>query len=193
MSEKILIGCEFSGIVRDEFRKLGFDAYSCDLLESEKNNEFHIRRDVLEILDDGWDALICFPPCTHLCSSGARWFKDKIKEQEEALIFVNKLLNCNIKYIALENPVGIISTKIRKPDQIINPYQFGHGETKRTCLWLKNLPLLIPTKIMKGRNHRIHEMSASNKDRWKDRSRTYLGIGKSMAAQWGDFIQKSAA
>jgi hypothetical protein len=128
--------------------------------------------------------MIAFPPCTHLCSSGARWFKNKIKEQEEALEFVRTLLNANIHKIALENPIGIISTKIRKPDQIIQPYEYGHGETKSTCLWLKNLPLLVPTNIVEGREARIHRMSPGP-DRWKNRSRTFEGIGKAMSLQWG--------
>ncbi len=128
--------------------------------------------------------MIAHPPCTHLAVSGARWFKDKIKEQQEALEFVKLLLNAPIKKIALENPISIISSKIRKPDQIIQPWMFGHGETKATCLWLKNLPKLIPTNIVPGREQRIHNMPPSE-DRWKERSRTFQGIAAAMAEQWG--------
>jgi len=180
---KILIACEFSGIVRDAFKKRGHDAWSCDLLPTERPGQ-HIQGDVLEILNDGWDMMIAHPPCTHLAVSGARWFKDKIQEQIEALEFVHKLLNAPIDKICLENPVSIISTRIRKPDQIIQPWQFGHGETKATCLWLKNLQSLVPTNIVSGRLNRIHREPPS-KDRWKNRSRTYPGIARAMAEQWG--------
>ena len=181
---KILIACEFSGVVRDAFRLKGHDAMSCDLLPSETPGK-HYTGDVRDILDDGWDLMIAHPPCTHLAVSGARWFKDKQKEQAEALDFVRLLLDAPIERIALENPVSIISTRIRKPDQIIQPWQFGHGETKKTCLWLKNLPELIPTDIVKGRENRIHRMPPSN-NRWKLRSITYAGIAKAMADQWSD-------
>ncbi|NIQ90990.1 MAG: DNA cytosine methyltransferase [Deltaproteobacteria bacterium] len=180
---RVLIACEFSGIVRDAFRLRGHDAWSCDLLPSESEG-LHIQRDVLEILDRDWDLMIAHPPCTHLAVSGARWFKSKQKEQAEALEFVRALLGAPIKKIALENPISVLSTKIRKPDQIIQPWQFGHGETKATCLWLKNLPLLVPTKIVEGRENRIHRMPPS-KDRWKNRSRFYPGIAEAMANQWG--------
>lgn len=184
---RVLIACEFSGIVREEFRKLGHDAWSCDLLPTEIEGN-HIQGDVLEILNDGWDLMIAHPPCTHLAVSGARWFKDKKEEQENALEFVKQLLNAPINKIALENPVSIISSKIRKPDQIIQPWMFGHEESKKTCLWLKNLPPLIPTKIMEIRNRNLTP-SGQNKltpspDRWKERSRTYVGIAKAMAEQW---------
>lgn len=139
---------------------------------------------VENVLDAQWDMMIAHPPCTHLAVSGARWFKDKQVEQEEALAFVRLLLSAPIQRIALENPVSIISSRICKPDQIINPWQFGHGETKKTCLWLKNLPKLIPTDIVSGRENRIHRMAPSP-DRWKERSRTYPGIASAMAAQWG--------
>jgi site-specific DNA-cytosine methylase len=139
---------------------------------------------VLEILGEGWDLMIAHPPCTHLAVSGARWFKDKQQEQLEALEFVRRLLNAPIEKIALENPVSIISTKIRKPDQTIQPWQFGHGETKATCLWLKGLPLLKPTSIVNGRENRIHMMPGS-KDQWKKRSKTFQGMADAMAEQWG--------
>lgn len=185
---KVLVACEFSGIVRDAFARKGHAAVSCDLLDTEAKG-FHVIGDVLQMLDWGWDLMIAFPPCTHLAVSGARWFKDKQKEQAEALEFVRALLDAPIPRIALENPVGIISTRIRKPDQIIQPWQFGHEETKKTCLWLKNLPLLVPTKVMEVRNRNLTP-SGQNKlgpspTRWMERSRTYQGIAEAMAEQWG--------
>ena len=182
---KVLIACEESQIICKEFRKLGHEAFSCDILDcSGGHPEWHIKDDVLKHLDEGWDLIIAHPPCTHLAVSGARWFKDKRKEQKEALEFVKKLLNSPINKIALENPISIISTKIRKPDQIIQPWMFGHGETKATCLWLKNLTKLIPTKIVSGRENIIHKMPPS-KNRSKLRSKTFLGIAKAMGNQWG--------
>lgn len=183
---KVLIACEFSGRVRDAFAAKGHDAWSCDLLPSETPGN-HIQDDVLNHLDNEWDLMIAHPPCTHLAVSGARWFKDKKHEQALAILFVRKLLNAPIKKIALENPVSIISSKIRKPDQIIHPWQFGHGEVKATCLWLKNLPKLTPTDIVEGRSAVIHRMAPSA-DRWKKRSMTYQGIADAMAAQWGELI-----
>jgi len=183
----ILIACEFSGIVRDTFIRKGHNAWSCDILPCDRDNEKHYQCDVRQILNLKWDLMIAHPPCTHLAVSGARWFKNKQKEQEEALEFVRLLLNCDIPKIALENPVSIINTKIRKPDQIIQPWQFGHGETKKTCLWLKNLPILIPTKIVSGRENRIWKMPPS-KDRGKKRSITYSGIADAMGEQWGEYL-----
>ena len=180
---KVLVACEFSGIVRDEFSKMGHHAVSCDLLDSERPGRHH-KGDVRDLLDDDWDLLIAHPPCTHLAVSGARWFKDKQQEQKQALSFVRELMYCKIPKIAIENPVSVISTKIQKPDQIIQPWQFGHGETKTTCLWLKNLPRLVPTNVVDGREARIHKLPPS-KDRWKIRSRTFEGIAKAMADQWG--------
>jgi len=180
---KVLVACEFSGIVRDAFRERGHDAWSCDLLPTEKPGP-HIQGDVLEILDKGWDLMIAHPPCTHLAVSGARWFKDKKYEQANALGFVRLLMGAFIDKICIENPISVISTRIRKPDQIIQPWQFGHGETKAICLWLKGLPLLEPTDIVPGREARIHKMSPSP-DRWKNRSRFYHGIAQAMAEQWG--------
>ncbi len=201
---KILIACEFSGIVREAFAKKGHDAWSCDLLPTEIPGN-HIINDIRIVLNYysghdrewwkrcGWwkffsknviDLMIAFPPCTHLAVSGARWFKDKQKEQQEALDFVKFLMDAPINKIAIENPIGIISTHIRKPDQIIQPWMFGHGETKATCLWLKNLPLLIPTNIVEGREQRIWKLPPSE-NRWKERSRTYTGIANAMAEQWG--------
>jgi site-specific DNA-cytosine methylase len=185
---RVLVACEFSGVVREAFIKRGHDAWSCDLLPTEINNtglnRRHIQDDVLAYLDDGWDLLIAHPPCTHLAVSGARWFKDKIKEQAEALQFVDALLGAPIERICLENPISIISSRIRKPSQIIQPWQFGHPETKATCLWLKNLPPLKPTNIVEGRIARVHR-EPPGPDRWKNRSRTLQGIANAMAAQWG--------
>src|SRR5574343_99418 len=179
---KVPVGCEYSGIVRDAFLALGHEALSCDLLPSERHGP-HYQGDVRDILGDGWDIAIFHPPCTHLAVSGARWFKYKRQEQAEALDFVRLLMSADIPRIAIENPVSVISSHIRKPDQIIQPWQFGHGETKATCLWLKSLPLLRPTQIVDGRAARIHHMPPSP-ERWKERSRTYEGIAKAMAAQW---------
>ena len=181
---KILIACEYSGTVREAFSKLGHDAWSCDILETEIPGN-HLQCDVREVLGDGWDMMIAHPPCTHLAVSGARWFKDKKVEQAEALEFVRLLLNAPIEKIALENPISIISSHIRKPDQIIQPWQYGHGETKATCLWLQNLPKLQPTNIVEGREQRIWKMPPGE-NRWKERSRTFEGIAQAMANQWGN-------
>ena len=185
---KVAVICEFSGTVRDAFTKFGHDTISFDLLESETPGK-HIQGDVKELSMAYWkqfDLAICHPPCTHLAVSGARWFKHKQKEQKEALEFVRWLMGLPIERIAIENPISVISSQIRKPDQIIQPWQFGHGETKATCLWLKNLPLLDPTNIVRGREAKVHKM-APGPDRWKERSRTYKGIAKAMAEQWGKF------
>lgn len=183
---KILVACEYSGRVRESFRKLGHDAWSCDLLDSEDLSPFHLKLDVLSILDQGWDLMIAHPPCTDLAVSGARHFKEKIADgrQERALAFVTSLMTAPIHKIAIENPISVISSKIRKPDQIIQPWMFGHGETKATCLWLKNLPLLIPENIVEGREAKVHKMPPGP-NRWKERSRTYTGIAHAMANQWG--------
>lgn len=181
----VLVACEYSGRVRDAFLKMGHFAMSCDLLPTEAPG-LHYQGDVFDIIDQDWDLMICHPPCTHLAVSGARHFAAKRESgvQQQALEFVRRLLDAPIKRIALENPISIISSAVRKPDQIIQPWQFGHGETKATCLWLKNLPLLTPTNIVKGREQRVHRMAPSP-DRWKERSRTYQGIADAMAAQWG--------
>jgi hypothetical protein len=180
---RVLIACEYSGIVRDAFIAKGHEAISCDLLPTERPGP-HYQGDVSDIINDGFDLMIAHPPCTHLAVSGARWFKDKEQEQISAITFFMSLYTANIKKICIENPISIMSTYCRKPDQIIQPWQFGHGETKATCLWLKNLPELKPTKIVPGREHRIHKMPPSP-ERWKERSRTYKGIADAMAAQWG--------
>jgi site-specific DNA-cytosine methylase len=180
---KILIACEFSGTVRDAFAARGHDAWSCDLLPTEKPGN-HIQGDVRDVLGNGWDLMVAHPPCTHLAVSGARWFVEKRAEQAEAMEFVRTLLAAPIERIALENPVSVISSHIRKPDQIIQPWQYGHGEVKATCLWLQGLPALTPTNIVEGRTARVHRASPGPA-RWKERSRTLPGIAAAMADQWG--------
>lgn len=183
---RVLVACEYSGSVRDAFAALGHEAMSCDLLPTDKPGP-HYQGDVRDVLDAGWDLMIAHPPCTHLAVSGARWFAAKQREQAEALDFVRLLLNAPIPHIALENPISVISSRIRKPDQIIQPWQYGHGETKATCLWLKGLPPLRPTNIVEGREARVHRMPPSE-DRWKERSRTYAGIAAAMADQWTTYL-----
>ena len=185
---KILIACEFSGIVREAFAIRGHDAWSCDLLPTEKpGSGKHIIGDVRKINHElcQWDLILAFPPCTYLASSGARWWKDRKEEQKEAIKFCKWIMSLPSPGIAMENPIGKLSTAYRKPDQIIQPWQFGHGETKSTCLWLKGLPLLKPTCIVGGRVPRVHHEKPSP-DRWKNRSRTYQGIAEAMATQWSE-------
>ena len=184
---KVLVACEYSGRVRDAFIKQGCDAVSCDLLPTDQQGP-HYQGNVLDIIHDGWDLMVAHPPCTHLAVSGARWFHKKQKEQAEALDFVRILMEAPIKHIALENPISIISSKIRKPDQIIQPWMFGHGETKATCLWLKNLPNLEPTNVVDGRENKIHKMPPSP-ERWKLRSLTYQGVADAMAIQWSTHLK----
>lgn len=182
---KVAIICEFSGTVRDAFIAAGHEAISFDILDTESPGP-HVVGDVKKIPSEYWnqfDLAICHPPCTHLAVSGARWFKEKQVEQAEALDFVRWLMNLPIPRIAIENPVSIISSRIRKPDQIIQPWQYGHGETKATCLWLKGLPLLTPTEIVPGREAKVHRIPPGP-DRWKERSRTYKGIAEAMSKQW---------
>ena len=184
---KVLLACEESQAVCKEFRKLGHEAYSCDILPcSGGHPEWHIQGDVLKHLG-GWDLIIAFPPCTHLAVSGARWFKDKQRDgrQQEAINFFMAFTEVNCPRVAIENPVSIMSSKYRKPDQIIQPWQFGHGETKATCLWLKNLPLLKSTEIVEGREQKIWKLPPST-ERAKLRSKTYKGIARAMAQQWGE-------
>ena len=190
---RVLIACEYSGAVRDAFTALGHDAMNCDLLPSDKPGK-HYQGDVFDVIYDGWDLMCAHPPCTHLSVSGARYFAAKQASgvQQEALDFVRRLLAAPIPKIALENPISIISSQIRKPDQIIQPWQFGHGETKATCLWLKGLPKLTQTNIVEGREARVHRMPPSP-DRWKLRSTTYAGIAAAMADQWGDDRQMELA
>lgn len=180
---RVLVACEFSGVVRDAFVAQGHDAWSCDLLATERPGQ-HIQGDVLEHLDAGWDLMIGHPPCTYLASSGARWFAERMPQQRTAIEFVRALMSAPIERIAIENPVGVISTRIRRPDQIIQPWQFGHGEVKATCLWLKGLRMLHPTSIVSGRNPRVHYMSPGP-NRGRERSRTLPGIAEAMAKQWG--------
>ena len=207
---KVLIACEYSGAVRDEFIKLGHDAMSCDLLPTDVPGP-HYQGDVFDIINDGWDLMIAFPPCTHLALSGSRWFEEKIKDgrQNEALEFVKKLMLAPIDKIAIENPIGIISSRIRKYDQIIQPYQFGDPYQKSTCLWLKNLPVLVSTNVVQkggfkewiskktGRKKKqpiwFYEALNKGSDRWKIRSQTFPGIAKAMAEQWSKpgIVQKS--
>ena len=186
---RVLVGCEYSAVVRDAFRKRGFDAWSCDLLECEGDPKYHYQGDIRDVVDRDWDLLIVHPSCQHLAVSGARHFAAKQASgvQQEALEFVRYLLDLPIQHIALENPVSIISTKIRKPSQTFQPWEHGHGETKKTCLWLKNLPVLTPSNIVDGREARVHKM-APGPNRWKDRSRTFTGVGAAMAQQWGDYL-----
>ncbi len=180
---KILIACEFSGILREEFAKLDHDAWSCDLLDTEIPGK-HIKGDIRSQIIKDFDLMIAHPPCTHLATSGASHFYRKSEEQYDALNFVKYLMMMDIKKICIENPKSIISTYIRKPDQIIQPWMFGHYETKTTCLWLKNLRPLIATHDIKYKRSKILEESPS-KDRWKNRSRIYKGIAEAMADQWG--------
>ena len=185
---KVLIACEFSGIVRDAFAARGHDAWSCDLLPTEKPGQ-HIQGDVLEILDDGWDLMVAHPPCTRLCNSGVRWLAERNLWNDllKAGNFFRKLLNAPVAKVAVENPIPhkyAVNIIGRKYDQIIQPWQFGHGETKATCLWLKNLPKLEPTNIVKGREQRIFNMP-KNADRGRLRSISFPGIAKAMAEQWG--------
>jgi len=193
---KILVACEFSGIVRDAFIKRGHDAVSCDLLPTERPGP-HIQGDILEIFNDGWDMMIAFPPCTYLCSSGLHWNKrilGRKQKTHEAMLFVFNLVDAPIPKIALENSIGCISTNYRKPDQIIQPWQFGHPESKSTCLWLKGLSILQPTDILhKPASGRWKNQTPSgqnklgpSKDRWKLRSKTYQGIADAMASQWSE-------
>lgn len=191
---RVLVACEFSGTVRDAFRRRGHNAWSCDLLGTESDPRWHIQANVMNVLNDGWDLIIAHPPCTHLAVSGARWFKDKQAEQKEAILFAQDLWNADAFRIAIENPVSILSRRsiFGKPAQIIQPWQFGHGETKATCLWLKNLPKLAPTNIVEGREARVHRLPPGP-DRWKERSRTFTGIAEAMAQQWGNVTMECAA
>lgn len=192
---KVLISCEYSGTVRDAFTKLGHYAVSCDLLPSDKPGH-HYQGDVFDIINDNWDLMIAHPPCTYLCNSGVRWLVDKdgnvnhqrYLDMKDASDFFKQLLMADIPKICIENPIphkyGTTERGIRKYDQIIQPWQFGHGETKATCLWLKGLPKLVPTDIVEGRDGRIHRLPPGP-ERWKLRSTTYEGIARAMAEQWG--------
>ena len=180
---RVLVACEFSGIVREAFKAKGHDAWSCDLLPTEIPGQ-HIQDDVLKHLDDGWDMMVFFYPCTNMAVSGARWFGYKTEEQKTDIENFIRLAECDIPKTAGENPVSVLSTRYRKPDQIIQPYQFGHPETKATCLWLKGLPLLNPTCLVQPLFHSVHT-EPPGPNRWKNRSRTFTGIAEAMANQWG--------
>lgn len=195
MSMRVLVACEYSGTVRDAFAKLGHDAWSCDILPTDSPGQ-HYQCSVFDVLDKGWDLMIAHPPCTYLSVSGMHWTTRGLRDPrltEDALAFVQQLMNAPIERIAVENPVSIISTRIRKPDQIIQPWWFGHDASKKTCLWLRNLPLLTPTDKLPGdaKTRRGNQTaSGQNKlppspDRWKLRSKTFQGIADAMAAQWG--------
>jgi site-specific DNA-cytosine methylase len=189
---KVLIACEYSGAVRDAFINNGHDAMSCDLLPTDVDGP-HYQGDVFDVMNDGWDLMIAHPPCTHLAVSGARWFKDKVKEQAESLEFVRRLMDAPIDKIVIENPISIISSRIRKPEQIIQPWMFGHPEAKATCLWLKGLPTLSATDVLtkpecgywSNQTPSGQNKLGPSKDRWKERSKTYQGIADAMANQWG--------
>ncbi|MEF2552021.1 hypothetical protein VQ042_11720 [Aurantimonas sp. A2-1-M11] len=205
---RVLVACEFSGIVRNAFLDRGHDAWSCDLLPSDDGSNRHIRGDARDLLDDGWDLLmVAHPPCTRLCNSGVRWLTappaGKTREQmwddlEEGAALFSTFWNAPIERIAVENPVMHKHAKARirnyaEPAQSVQPWQFGHGETKRTCLWLKNLPALVPTNVVEGRDQRVHRMSPGP-DRWRERSRFFPGIAEAMADQWGGYaLQEMAA
>ena len=185
---RVLVACEFSGVVREAFRRRGHDAWSCDLTPSLGFNPFHYQKDARLILDCGWHLLIAHPPCTYLAVSGARWWKDRQKEQAEAASFFMGMAENRIPKIAVENPIGAMSRLYRKPDQIIQPWMFGHGETKATCIWLKGLPLLVPTNVVAGREGRCWKESPGIQNgltRAQRRSITYQGIADAMAEQWG--------
>lgn len=186
--KRVLIACEYSGTVREAFKKRGFDAWSCDLLPTEIPGK-HIQGDVIPVLSEGWDLIIGHPPCTHLAVSGARHFPGKRADgrQQDAIDFFMKIIDAPCAHIAVENPVCIMASVYRRADQTIQPWQFGHGETKATCLWLKNLPILKPTSIVDGREQRVWKLPPGP-DRWKERSRTFQGIADAMAQQWGDVI-----
>lgn len=197
---RILIACEFSGTVRDAFIRMGHDAISCDLLDTESEGP-HYKGDVFDIINDSFDLMIAHPPCTYLTVSANKWYKDQPERKSGALVgekrreardqakdFFMRLVNSNIPMHAIENPIGIMSTQYRSPDQIIQPWMFGHGETKATCLWLKGLPILQCTNIVDGRKQRLHELSPS-KDRWKERSKTFPGIAYAMAEQWSKILK----
>lgn len=195
---RVLVACEYSGAVREAFAARGHTAMSCDLLPTDRPGA-HYQGDVFDIIGDGWDLMIAHPPCTYLCSSGLHWNTkrpERAQMTEGALTFVQRLLDAPIKHIALENPIGCISSRIRKPDQTIQPWQFGHDASKATCLWLKNLPLLTPTELIAprmvdGRKRWANQTDSGQNnlppsvDRWKIRSETYAGIAAAMAAQWG--------
>ena len=183
---RVLVACEYSGRVRDAFLRRGHDSMSCDLLETEAPGP-HYQGPVEDVLSDGWDLMVAHPPCTDLAVSGSRHFPEKIADgrQDAALDFVRLLMNAPVERWCIENPVSVISSAIRAPDQIIQPWEYGHGEVKATCLWLKNLPKLRPSNCVEGREERVHLMPPGP-NRWKERSRTFEGIAEAMGEQWGE-------
>jgi len=185
---KVLIACEYSGRMRRAFAELGHEVMSADFEPAEDNSPYHYQGDCFDLINSRhFDLMVAHPPCTYLCVSGMHWTTRGLRDPqltEDALAFVRRLMDAPIEKIAIENPVSIISTRIRKPDQIVQPWMFGHGETKATCFWLKNLPALIPTEIVDGRDNRVYRMPPG-KLRWKERSRTYEGIARACAEQWG--------
>jgi len=199
---KVLIACEESQAVTIEMRKLGHEAYSCDILPcSGGHPEWHLQQDVTDLIKQHWDLIIAFPPCTYLTVSANKWYADQPKRKSGALVgaerrearekafdFFMLFYNCKISKVAIENPVGVMSSRLRKPDQIIQPWQYGHSETKATCLWLKGLPCLVPTNIVEGREQRLHKLPPT-KDRARLRSKTFPGIAKAMAEQWGSLLK----
>lgn len=190
MPKRVLVAFEESQAVTIEMRKLGLDAFSWDLLPASGGYpEWHLQDEGFDLLEDDWDMVLAFPPCTHLASSGARWFEEKRKDgrQQQGIDLFMRAINAKSERIAVENPIGIMSTIYRKPDQIIQPWQYGHGEVKSTCLWLKNLPLLTPTNVVEGREQRVWRMGPSP-NRSVERSKTYPGIAKAMAEQWGTLL-----
>lgn len=187
---KVLVACEESQAVANAFRVRGFNAFSCDIQDcSGGHPEYHIKCDVLKIINNDWDCIIAHPPCTDLAVSGARWFQEKQKDgrQQRSIVFFMQCALAVCNHIAVENPISIMSTCWRKPDQIIQPWQFGHGEVKSTCLWLKNLPMLKPTNIVDGRHPRCWKLGSKHS---KERSKTYPGIAEAMADQWGDYLME---
>lgn len=190
---RVLVACEYSGAVRDAFIRAGHDALSCDLLPSESPLGPHYQGDVFDVIGQGWDLMIAHPPCTYLASSGLHWNKrrpERAALTEEALVFVRRLMDAPIPRIAIENPIGCISTRVRKPEQIIQPWQFGEDASKATCLWLKGLPPLEYTNVIRKARYANQTASGQNRlapspDRWKERSRTFAGIAQAMADQWG--------
>jgi hypothetical protein len=192
---RVLVACEFSGVVRTAFRDLGHDAWSCDLLPAEDGSDFHIQGNVIDhnIVKQGWDLLVAFPDCTYLTVSANRWANEpwRMEARHWALAFVRTLWALPIAKKCIENPIGVLPTMWKRPTQIIQPWQFGHGETKATCLWLDNLPALVPTDIVEGRKGRVWYESPGP-DRWKNRSRTLDGIACAMSRQWGGIVEKAA-
>jgi len=187
----VLIACEESQVVTEEFRLFGYEAYSCDNENfSGRRPDWHLKCDVASVIDAGWDLIVAFPPCTHLCSSGARWFKEKRMDgrQQSAIDFFMLFADSSCPHIAIENPIGIMSTVFRRPHQVVQPWQFGHEETKATCFWLKGLPILTPTNVVDGREQRVARLS-QNDDRSVIRSKTYSGIARAMAKQWGRHVK----